>query len=234
MATLEQALAKLNAHAHPEQLEGMSRFAILGENRLGLSVPEMRQMAKELKPDHGLALALWETGIPDAMMVASMIDDPHLLTDSQMEDWVGDFMSWDLCDQVCANLFDKSPLAWSKVLAWSGRPEEFVRRAAFALLACLAWHDKSAPNGKFVALFPAIVRGSTDERNFVKKAVSWALRTIGKRNLGLNVAAIQLASQIAQLDSKPARWIASDTLRELRSEPVQRRLAADGAMRVRA
>jgi 3-methyladenine DNA glycosylase AlkD len=229
MATLEEALAQLHAAAHPDQLEGMARFAIVGSNRLGLSVPEMRKIARELKPDHELALALWQTGIPDAMMVASMIDDPGLLTDSQMEEWVSDFMSWDVCDQVCGSLFDKSPLAWSKVAAWSDRPEEFVRRAAFALLACLAWHDKSAPDEKFVALLPITVRASTDDRNFVKKAVSWALRSIGKRNPELNAAAIQTANQIGQLNCKPARWIALDALRELRSETVQRRIAAQGA-----
>lgn len=226
MATLDEALAQLNAHAHPDQLEGMARFAIVGGNRLGLTVPEMRQIAKALKRDHALAGALWDTAIPDAMILASMIDDPRQVTESQMDEWVEDFMSWDVCDQVCGNLFDKSPLAWTKASEWSGREEEFVRRAAFALIACLAWHDKSAADEKFTRLLPVIVHGSTDERNFVKKAVSWAVRNIGKRNRRLNTAAIEAAREIAGIDSKSARWIASDALRELTSEAVQRRLPA--------
>jgi 3-methyladenine DNA glycosylase AlkD len=224
MATLSEALTKLNAQAHLDQLEGMAKFAIVGGNRLGLTVPEMRQIAKELKRDHTLALALWDTGIPDAMIVASMIADPKQVTQTQMDKWVADFMSWDVCDQVCGNLFDKSPLAWEKAVEWSAREEEFVKRGAFALIACLAWHDKSAGDEKFIALLPVIIRGATDERNFVKKAVSWALRNIGKRNRALNAAATQAARDIDQIGSKSARWIAADALRELTSEAVQRRL----------
>jgi len=191
---------------------------------LGLSVPEMRQIAKELKRDHGLALDLWRTSIPDAMMLASMIDDPRLVTETQMDEWVQDFMAWDVCDQVCGNLFDKSPLAWKKPGEWAAREEEFVRRAAFALIACLAWHDKGAADERFIALLPVIQQGSTDDRNFVKKAVSWALRNIGKRNAALNAAAIETAREIQILDSKPARWIAADTLKELTSDTIQARL----------
>ena len=224
MATLEHALAKLHAHAHPDQLAGMAKFGIVGDERLGLSVPEMRKIAKELKRDHSLALALWDTGIPEAMMVASMIDDPKQLTEAQMDDWVEDFMSWDVCDQVCGNLFDKSPLAWKKVTEWSTREEEFVKRAAFALIAYLAWHNKTSPDEKFTALFPLIERAATDARNFVKKAVNWALRGVGKRNRALNAASIEMAGKLAQMDSKSARWIASDALRELTGDAVQKRL----------
>jgi 3-methyladenine DNA glycosylase AlkD len=224
MATLDDALAKLHAHAHPDQLAGMAKFGIVGDQRLGLPVPEMRQIARELKRDHALALSLWDTGIPEAMMVASMIDDPKQLTENQMDDWVGDFMSWDVCDQVCGNLFDKSPLAWKKLAEWAGRDEEFVKRAAFALIAYLAWHDKIAPDDKFIAVLPLIQRAATDERNFVKKAVNWALRGVGKRNRALNAAAIEMAHEIAQMHSRSARWIASDALRELQGEGVQKRL----------
>jgi 3-methyladenine DNA glycosylase AlkD len=205
----------------------MAKFGIVGDQRLGLSVPEMRQIARELKRDHPLALALWDTRVPEAMMVASMIADPQQLTEAQMDDWVGDFMSWDVCDQVCGNLFDKSPLAWKKVPEWAGRQEEFVKRAAFALIAYLAWHDKTSPDEKFIALLPLIQRAATDERNFVKKAVNWALRGVGKRNRALNAAAIGIAHQIARIDSKSARWIASDALRELRGEGVQKRMRAE-------
>ena len=224
MPSAQEVLNKLKAKARPEQLEGMARFAIVGEGRLGVSVPEMRKLAKEIGKDHQLALELWKTGIPDARIVAGMIGEPGKLTEKQMEDWVKDFDSWDVCDQVSMNLFEKTPLAVKKIHDWSKRDEEFVKRTAFALIACLAWHDKQVENEKFVRLFPVIKDGATDERNFVKKAVNWALRNIGKRNPALNKAAIKLAQEIKELDSKPARWIANDALRELESNAVQQRL----------
>ncbi len=153
-----------------------------------------------------------------------MIDEPEELTEKQMEEWVKDINSWDICDQVCMNLFEKTPLAWKKILDWSEREEEFVKRTAFALIACLAWHDKETEDEKFIKLFPVIKHGATDERNFVKKAVNWALRNIGKRNPNLNMAAIKAAREIQRIDSKAARWIASNAIRELESEAVQKRL----------
>ncbi len=141
-----------------------------------------------------------------------------------MEDWVKDINSWDVCDQVCMNLFDKSSLAWKKVIDWSERSEEFVKRTAFSLIACLAWHDKEAEDERFIALLAVIVRCADDNRNFVKKAVNWALRHIGKRNLNLNKIAISTAREIQKIDSKAARWIASDAIRELESEAIQRKL----------
>ncbi|MDP2932053.1 MAG: DNA alkylation repair protein [Chloroflexota bacterium] len=222
--TSAQVMEKLKNKARPDQLAGMARYGMSPEGRLGVSVPDMRQFAKELGRDHSLALELWQTGIAEARMVAAMIDDPGQLTGSQMEDWVKDFNSWDVCDQVCDNLFEYSPLAWQKIIDWSEREEEFAKRAAFTLLACLAWHDKKADDRKFIELFPVIIKGATDERNFVKKAVNWALRNIGKRNLNLNQAAVNAARQIQQIDSKAARWIAADAIRELESEAVQARL----------
>lgn len=224
MPSLEEALKKLQAKARPDQIEGMSKLGMTADHRLGVSVPDMRQIAKELGKDHKLALALWKTGSPEAKMVASMIDEPEKLTDKQMEKWVAGFNSWDVCDQVCMNLFEKSPLAWKKILDWSKRDEEYVKRAAFALMACLAWHDKEAKDERFIKLLPAIQRCATDERNFVKKAVNWALRNIGKRNRKLNKAAVKTAREIQKIDSKSARWIAADAIRELTSEAVQRRL----------
>jgi 3-methyladenine DNA glycosylase AlkD len=153
-----------------------------------------------------------------------MVDDPDELTEEQMEDWVKDLNSWDVCDQVCMNSFERSQLAWKKIVDWAGREEEFVKRAAFSLLACLAWHDKRASDDKFLELLPVIIQAATDERNFVKKAVNWALRNIGKRNLNLNKAAMNAAKEIRQLDSKAASWIASDAIRELGSDAVQNRL----------
>jgi len=224
MASGEEVLERLESKARPDQLEGMARYGMAVEKRLGVSVPDMRKIAKELGQDHELALELWQTGIAEARIMAAMVGDPKRLTEEQMEDWVKDINSWDVCDQVCMNLFEKTPLVWKKIRDWSVREEEFVKRTAFSLIACLAWHDKKAEDEKFIELFPVITQGATDERNFVKKAVNWALRNIGKRNLNLNKAAVNTAKQIQRLDSKAARWIASDTLRELESVAVQKRL----------
>ena len=224
MASVKDVLDKLRSKARPEQLEGMAKYGIAVERRLGVSVPDMRKLAKEIGKDHNLALDLWRTGISEARIVASMIGDPDKLTEEEMEDWVKDINSWDVCDQVCDNLFEKNRLAWKKIIDWSEREEEFVKRTAFSLIACLAWHDKKASDEKFIELFPVIIREATDERNFVKKAVNWALRNIGKRNLNLNEAAINTAREIQRLDSKVARWIAADAIRELESDAIQSRL----------
>lgn len=231
MASVEDVLEKLKARARPEKIEGMVRYGMSADRRLGVAVPDMRKIAKETGKDHRLALELWKTRIPEAMMVASMVDIPEEVTEGQMEEWVKDFNSWDLCDQVCMNLFDKTPFAWKKVLDWSTRNEEFVKRAAFALIACLAWHDKDAPDEKFIELIPIIKQGATDERNFVKKAVNWALRNMGKRNQSLNEAAIGAAKEIREMASKAARWIASDAIRELTSDTAQQRLRKKGITR---
>lgn len=224
MALVENVLKKLRAKGRPDQLKGMAQYGMVTERRLGVSVPEMRKIAKDLGKDHKLAIELWKTKIPDAMTVAGMIDEPEKLTDKQMDDWVKDINSWDVCDQVCMNLFEKTPLAWNKIFEWSRREEEFVKRTAFSLVACLAWHDRQAEDNRYIKLLPIIEREATDERNFVKKAVNWALRNIGKRNLDLNRAAIETAKRIQLVDSKAARWIASDAIKELESRAVQRRL----------
>jgi 3-methyladenine DNA glycosylase AlkD len=224
MASIDEALAKLRQNARPDQLGGMARFGITVEKRLGVSIPALRKIAKELGPDHQLAGKLWKTGWADARILASMIADPAELSEKQMEQWVRGFDSWDVCDQVCQNLFEKSPLAWKKIGEWAVREQEYSRRAAFALIACLAWHDRKAGDERLLALLPIIKAASTDERNYVRKAVNWALRNIGKRNRALNQAAIHAAKEIRRIDSKAARWIAADALRELESEAVQRRL----------
>ena len=224
MSDIEDVMQKLRRKAKPDQLQGMAKYGMAIEKRLGLSIPELRKLAKEIGKNHDLALELWKTEIDEARILAAMIDDPLKLTEAQMEDWVKDINSWDVCDQVCMNLFEKSPLAWKKIHDWSNREEEFVKRTAFSLLACLAWHDKKAKDEQFTAFFPLIKQGATDERNFVKKAVNWALRNIGKRNQNLNKAVIDAAREIRQLDSKAARWIATDAIKELESEAVQRRL----------
>jgi 3-methyladenine DNA glycosylase AlkD len=213
---LTQALALLHQNARPAELAGMARFGIVGEQRLGLSVPAMRGIARTLGRDHALAQALWDTAIPDARIVASMVADPVQLTSRQMDVWVKGFAAWDVCDQTCLNAFCKSPLAWRKAEVWATRKDEFVRRASFALLATLAVHDKAAEDGAFVAALTLVEAAADDDRNFVKKAVNWALRNIGKRNRALRQAAIDSALRIQQKSSKSARWIAADALRELR------------------
>jgi len=182
MASLEEVLKSLKAKAKPDKLEGMAKYAMRGEKRLGVSIPDLRKMAKEIGKDHKLALKLWKTGIPDAMILAAMVDRPEDVTEQQMENWVKDINSWDVCDQLCMNLFENVPFVLEKINEWSKCEEEFVKRTAFALIACLAWHNKKAPDELFIKLFPIIKIGAMDERNFVKKAVNWALRNIGKRN----------------------------------------------------
>ena len=225
MATCDEVLGFLRAAAIPANRAQMARVGIAGAHRLGVPVPEMRRIAKANGRDHALALALWKTGIADARIVASMIADPAKLTERDMDAWARDFDSWDVVDQVCSNLFDKTPFSRRKILEWAQRDEEYVKRAAFVLIACLAWHDKKAPDAEFIAWLPLIAGAATDERNFVRKAVNWALRNIGKRNAALNQAAVQTAEEIQGQDSKAARWIASDALRELGSDAVRKRLA---------
>ena len=217
-------LQKLKTHGSRENIEGMARFGITTERRLGVSVPEMRRIARECGKDHPLSIRLWNSGVPEARIVASMIADPAEMTAAEMDRWVSGFDSWDVCDQVCMNLFERTPFAGKKIRQWSRREEEFVRRAAYALIACLAWHDKDAPDVVFTGFLPIIKRGATDERNFVKKSVNWALRNIGKRNPRLNRAAVSTAKEISRLDSKSARWIGADAIRELTSAAVQRRI----------
>jgi len=224
MASVVDVLTKLQAKANPKNVAGMAKFGMSVESRLGVSVPEMRKLAKEVGRDHRLAQSLWKTGIAEAQIVAALIDDPAAVTSTQMDRWVKDFDSWDVCDQACLSLFDKSPLAWQKIPVWAEREEEFVKRAAFALVAGLAWHDKQAADQRFVELFPILMKGADDGRNYVKKAVSWAIRNIGKRNRTLNKAARKLAKDIQRVDSKPARWVGADALQELQSEAVQHRL----------
>jgi 3-methyladenine DNA glycosylase AlkD len=223
MPSREEVLEMLAAEADPGQLVGMAKYGMTVENRLGVKVPQMRKIAKEIGVDHKLALELWETGVTEAMILASMVDVPAEVTEEQMEAWVVDFDSWDVCDQVCMNLFDKTPLVWKKIHDWSDREEEFVKRAAYALIACLAVHDKVASDEVFILSIPVIKAGATDNRNYVKKAVSWALRNTGKRNPELNTVALATARELVCIDSKSARWIGSDAIRDLTSDATMRK-----------
>jgi 3-methyladenine DNA glycosylase AlkD len=201
-------------------------LAINTERALGIGVTQLRRLARDIGRDHGLAQRLWSTGIHEARILASMVDEPSQVTTSQMEGWASDFDSWDLVDQCCGNLFDKTPYAYDKALEWSGRPEEFVKRAGFALMAWLAVHDKPAPDESFEPFLEAVGKEATDERNFVKKAVNWALRQIGKRNGHLNSRAIEKAEKLRSIESRSARWIGRDALRELTSDKVAVRLGS--------
>ena len=196
--------------------EGMQRFGIDTTHALGVSIPALRSLAKAIKKDHILALALWGTEYHEARILASMIDDPTQVTVRQIDAWVKDFNSWDLCDQVCGNLFDRTAFAVEKAMAFSKRKEEFVKRAGFVLMAEYAVHNKKAEDKVFLAFLPLIEKEAYDDRNFVKKAVNWALRQIGKRNARLREAAISTAERILLQDSNAARWIARDALRELK------------------
>ena len=220
----DDIIERLKTMSDPEAVKGMARFGINPVNTYGVSVPNLRRIAREVGKDRALAQRLWTSGIHEARIIAGMIDVPEMVTDVQMESWVKDFDSWDVCDQCCSNLFDKTKFAHQKAVEWSKREEEFVKRAGFTLMATLAVHDKKAADEEFLKFLPVIKDGSVDNRNFVKKAVNWALRQIGKRNHNLNEMAIKVAEEIQQINSKSARWIASDAIRELTSEAIQNRL----------
>src|SRR4030043_881226 len=206
----------LKKNSSPKDREGMARFGIDVKYALGVKIPVLRNLAKKLGKNHQLALDLWKTKIHEVRILASMIDEIDKVSEKQMQQWVKCFNSWDLCDQVCMNLFDKTKFAWKKAMQWPKRKEEFVRRAGFSMMACLAWHDKKAKDEDFLKFFPVIKKYSFDKRNFVKKAVNWALRQIGKRNNNLKKHAIKAAEEILKIDSMSARWIAGDALRELK------------------
>lgn len=220
----EEVLKKLKSLANPKNVAGMARFGINPKNTLGVSIPNLRALAKKIGKDHKLAEKLWKSKIHEARILAGMIDELSLVTERQMNRWVKDFDSWDICDQVCMNLFDKTPFAFKKAADWAKSPEEFVRRAGFCMMACLACHDKKSSDRKFIGFFPVIKKYSTDERNFVRKAVNWALRQIGKRNINLNKEAIRTANEIKKINSKTAKWIAADAIKELTSLKIQKKL----------
>jgi len=220
----QQILDQLKSLANPANVAGMARYGINPRNTYGVSIPILRQIAKDEGKNHRLALELWASEIHEARILATLIDSHEWVTEEQMESWVLDFDSWDICDQCCQNLFGWSQFARVKAAEWTVREEEFVRRAGFVLITRMCINDKKAPDEQFEAFFPVILDQSADERNLVKKAVSWALRTIGKRNLSLNRKAIDVALKMREKDSRSARWIASDVIRELESEKIQNRL----------
>lgn len=218
-------IEKLQSMRNPKNIEGMARFGINPDKALGITVPELRAIAKENKRNHDLAQELWASDLHEARILASMVDDFRVVTETQVESWVADFNSWDLCDQCIMNLFEDLPYAWEKAVEWSQRERTFEKRAGFVMMARLAVSDKKADDKLFEPFFPIIVKESIDERNMVKKAVNWALRQIGKRSMYLNKKAVAVGKKIIEIDDKAARWIAKDALRELTGEAVQKRLA---------
>jgi len=210
-----QILQKLKSLKSRRNIDGMARFGIRGKNILGVPKPKLDQMARAIGKDHGLALKLWGSKIHEARILAALIDVPGEVTPGQMEKWAKDFDSWDICDGVCGHLFDRTPFAVAKARLWSRRKKEFEKRAGFVLMAEMAVHDKKAPDSLFLSFLPVLRKEAGDKRNFVKKAVNWALRQIGKRNRRLNRAAIAEARRIQKLGKPSARWIAADALREL-------------------
>ena len=217
--TVKEVLTELKSLSNPAHFAQLERFGIESSNALGIKIPDLRLFAKKVGKNHELALELWKTEIHEARILASFIDDPKQVTELQFDTWVKDFDSWDICDQCCSLLI-QTPFAKAKIEAYSSADEEFVKRSAFVLMCALVIYDKKAGNESFSAYFELIEREAWDNRNFVRKAVNWALRQIGKRNEILRIKAIECAERIQCQDSKSARWIAADALRELKSEAV--------------
>ncbi len=221
---LTEIIRKLKSLSNEKGIEGMAKFGIIPEKTFGVSIPNLRKIAKEIGKDHEIAKKLWELNIRETRILASMVDEPDSVKEEQIDEWVKEFDYWEICDQVCQNLFIHTKFAYKKAIEWSGKEEEFVKRAGFALMAWLAFKDKEADNERFEEFFPIIKREAKDNRNFVKKAVSWALRQIGKRNFYLNKKGIEIAKEIQRINSKSAKWIARDVLKELTSQEVKKRI----------
>lgn len=214
---VKDIIRELKPLESPKNREGMARFGIVSETAFGIPLPKLRALAKKIGKNHELAQKLWKENIHELKMLACFIDEPKKVTEAQMDKWTNEFYSWDICDQCCSNLWDKTEFAWKKPSEWAKSDKEFVRRAGFVMIAALTVHDKKADDSRFIQFFPLIKKYSTDERNFVRKAVNWALRQIGKRNKNLNKQAIKVAEDIKKIDSKSAKWIAADAMRELKS-----------------
>ena len=207
--------------------EGMARYGIEAKNAFGVPMATLQTLSKRLGKNHALAITLWNSGCYEARLLASMVGEPERVTRAEMNAWAASLENWADCDTVCFKLWDRTPFAWEKARQWTKAPREFVKRGGFVLMACLALHDKGAPDADFLAFLPLIEKGAQDERNFVMKAVSWALRSIGRRNRALNKAAIDVARRLAKAEDTAPRWVGKDALRELESAKVKSRLARE-------
>jgi 3-methyladenine DNA glycosylase AlkD len=221
----DEVLTWLERRGTRRTVEGMARYGIEAKRAFGVTMGTLLALRKRLGRDHALSVALWESGWYEARLLAALVGDPQRVTRRQMNAWAASFENWGDCDTVCFHLFDRTPFAWEKARQWSTSPREFVKRGAFALMACLALHDKAAPDKYFLALLPLIEKGARDERNFVKKGVNWALRAIGRRNAALNKAAVAVAKRLALSEEASCRWNGKDALRELASPKVRSQLA---------
>ncbi len=217
---LKQIIARLRAEARPQDLEGMARVGITPDRAFGTKIPALRKLAQKIGRDHALALQLWDAGYRETQILATLVDEPERFTRRQADRWARDFTYWEICDQCCMNLLHRMPWAADKAVAWSGRRGEQQRRAGFALMAVLAVKDKAAGDALFEGFLPHIARGADDARGPVKKAVSWALRNVGKRNERLNRAAVALAEELTTRDAPAARWVGRDARKEL-TDPAQ-------------
>ncbi len=225
---IKEIIERLASLENPANIAGMARFGIVSKKAFGVSAPELKLLAKEIKKStenrHALALELWKTAIHEARIIAYLIDNPKEVIEIQMESWAKDFDNWEICDSTCGTLFCKTPFAYEKAFAWSEREEEFVKRAGIVLMAWLAVHDKKADDAKIAQFLPVLEKHSDDERNFIKKAVNWSLRQIGKQNLNLNKLAVETAERIKRRSTKAARWIAATALRELSDDKTIKRI----------
>lgn len=234
LPTADEVLARLRAAADPANVAGMARYGISTAGALGVSMPLLRGLARDLRPArkadpdgaHELAAALWARGVHEARVLAALVDVPALVTREQARAWAGDLDSWDVCDQLCGNLLDRVPFAVELAIGWAGAEEEFVKRAGFVLMTQLAVHDKAAPDDVFLGFLGLVEREAADGRNFVRKAVNWALRQIGKRNVYLHARAVEVAERLRESGPKAARWVASDALRELTDPKTVARIRA--------
>ena len=226
--TKDEVLKWLETKGTRRYKDGLARYGIVAPKAFGVPVGTMLKFAKAHGKDHALALALWKSGWYEARLLAAMLDDPKRVTRAQMDAWARDFDNWGLCDTVCWHLFDYTPFAWEKLRRWSTAPREFVKRAAFAMMAGQAGHNQAATDAQFLALLPLVEKGALDDRNFVKKAVSWALRRIGHRSLALHSAAMASAKHLAASDGPSSRWVGKDALRDLSRPTVRAKLARRG------
>ena len=223
---VQEALDDLKRRGSKRNVEGMARYGIRARKVFGVPMAAMKDLAKRFGANHELAAALWATGWHEARILAAFVDEPERVTSAQMDRWCRDFDNWAICDTVCFHLFDRTPHAFRKVAQWSRRREEFVKRAAFALLASVALHDKHTSDEQFARCLPLIERAAGDERNFVKKGVSWGLRGLGRRSPDLHAAAVALAQRLSASPEPAARWVGKDALRDLTRPMVIRRLKA--------
>lgn len=221
---LSQVMHRLKEVSRPDEIERMAAYGLAADRNMGVRIPDLRRLAREIGMGHNLALELWAAGYRETRILAGLVADPDRVDPALMNDWAADLSDWEVCDQNCINLFRKTPWAWEKAVEWVFREEEFVRRAGYVLVAALAVHEKEAPDQQFIDLLPLVEANADDDRNFVKKAANWALRQIGKKNAELNRAAVELAARLKDHPTRSGRWIGSDAHRELTSDQVRQRL----------